>query len=84
MVHLLNTSCVLVNVLEPPDTIVTNVDCFRIGIKLGGSYNVVGLAFTVIWENGLLTLRVLLFKSLEMALCSGQMRGAEEDALDLK
>lgn len=42
MVHLLNT-CVLVTVLEPPDTIVTNVDCFRIGIKLGGSYIVVGL-----------------------------------------
>ena len=39
-----NTSCVLVNVLEPLDTIVTNVDCFCNGIKLGGSYNVVGLA----------------------------------------
>lgn len=57
MVHLLNTSCVLVNVLEPPDTIVTNVDCFRIGIKLGGSYNVVGLASQWSGKMGFLTLR---------------------------
>lgn len=39
-------------------------------------------SFTVTWENGLShPYMVILLKAGEMALCSGQMRGAEEDAL---